>query len=122
MAEVTLTIDSKQFRMACEDGQEPHLVKLAAHVDTRVKTMRESFGEIGDLRLSVMAALMICDELFEEKRKGDAIAAERAAEVNLRVNAAHNEEARDAAVAQALDALTTRIERIARLLGPGSAA
>lgn len=120
MAEVTLTIDAKQFRMACEDGQEAHLVKLAAHVDARVKTMRESFGEIGDLRLTVMAALMVADEFFEEKRKNDTIAEERASELDARANASHTEEMRETAVAQAIDALTARIERITRVLAPGS--
>lgn len=120
MAEVTLTIDSKQFRMACEDGQEAHLVKLAAHVDTRVKMMRDSFGEIGDLRLTVMAALMVADEFFEEKRRSDAIADERAHELDARAQADQSEEARDAAVAQAIDQLATRIERITRVLTPGA--
>lgn len=120
MAEVTLTIDSKQFRMACEDGQEAHLVKLAAHVDARVKMMRDSFGEIGDLRLTVMAALMVADEFFEEKRKSDVIEQERANEIEARAEADQGEEARDTAVAQAIDALSARIERITRVLTPGA--
>lgn len=118
MAEVTLTIDSKQFRMACEDGQESHLIKLAAHVDARLRMMRDNFGEIGDLRLAVMAALMVADEFFEEKRKSDAIQDERAQEIDARETAAQGEQTRDAAIAQAIDALTQRIERIARMLGP----
>ncbi|MCA0406812.1 MAG: cell division protein ZapA [Proteobacteria bacterium] len=120
MAEVTLTIDAKQFRMACEDGQEDHLVKLAAHVDARVKMMRSSFGEIGDLRLTVMAALMVADEFFEEKRKNDELSEARASEADARAHASEDEEARDAAVAQAIDGLTARIERITRVLTPGN--
>ncbi|MFY8115064.1 MAG: cell division protein ZapA, partial [Rhabdaerophilum sp.] len=61
MAHVTVTIDGKQFRMACEDGQERHLEQLAFELDTRIRMVRESFGEIGDLRLTVMAALMVTD-------------------------------------------------------------
>lgn len=119
MAEVTLTIDSKHFRMACEDGQEAHLIKLAAHVDERVKMMRESFGEIGDLRLSVMAALMVADEFFEEKRKNDTLSEAQAQEASQRDAASSSEMARDAAIAQTIDALTSRIERITRVLTPG---
>ena len=29
MAHVTVTINGRNYRMACEDGQEKHLVKLA---------------------------------------------------------------------------------------------
>ncbi len=119
MTEVTLTIDSKHFRMACEDGQEAHLNRLAAHVDNRIRMMRESFGEIGDLRLTVMAALMLADEFFEEKRRSDGIAEQRARELEARANATQTEQARDNALAQSIDQLTLRIERISRLLSPG---
>jgi cell division protein ZapA len=116
MAQVTVTIDGKQFRMACEDGQEQHLEDLAGHIDGRVKMMRESFGEIGDLRLTVMAALMITDELFEERRKGEQTRTAMEADRAARGQAADSVSQRDVTIAGALDGLTLRIERIARML------
>lgn len=116
MAQVTVTIDGKQFRMACEDGQEAHLEGLATLVDERVRMMRQSFGEIGDLRLTVMAALMVADELSEEKRKGAALQAERESERRARSDVADTASQRDQAIAHQIDALSQRVERIARLL------
>ena len=116
MAQVSVTIDGKQFRMACEDGQESHLEELAGHIDGRVKMMRESFGEIGDLRLTVMAALMITDEFFEERRKGEDIRAAMEADKAARGQVADQVNQRDVTIAGALDALTLRIERITRML------
>ncbi|HRE20876.1 MAG TPA: cell division protein ZapA [Rhabdaerophilum sp.] len=116
MAQLSVTIDGKQFRMACEDGQEAHLEMLAAHVDQRVKTMRESFGEIGDLRLTVMAALMVCDEYFEEKRRNEALQEAAQHDRTARSEAAEGVNQRDAAIAAAIDGLTQRIERITRSL------
>jgi cell division protein ZapA len=116
MTQVTVTIDGKQFRMACEDGQESHLEDLAAHIDGRVKMMRESFGEIGDLRLTVMAALMITDELFEERRRSAEALTAMETDRAVRSQAAETVNQRDAAIAGALDTLTLRIERIARML------
>lgn len=116
MTQVTVTIDGKQFRMACEDGQESHLEELAAHIDGRVKMMRESFGEIGDLRLTVMAALMITDEFFEERRKSEQARAAVEADRAARGQVADSVNQRDVAIAGALDGLTLRIERIARML------
>jgi cell division protein ZapA len=116
MAQVTITIDGKQFRMACEDGQEPHLEGLATHLEGRVKMMRESFGEIGDLRLTVMAALMIADEYFEEKRKIDEMQFTIERERLARGEIADGTAQRDAALAGAIDGLTSRIERITRVL------
>ena len=116
MAHITVTIDAKQFRMACEDGQEHHLEKLADHLDSRVRMMRENFGEIGDLRLTVMAALMVCDEFFEERRKGEQLLADRAADRAAVGDAQESNARRDLAVAAAIDGLTARVERIARML------
>lgn len=116
MAQVTVTIDGKQFRMACEDGQERHLEGLAGHIDGRIKMMRESFGEIGDLRLTVMAALMVADEFFEERRKGEEIKATVEADRAARSQAAEGVSQRDMAIAGAIDGLTSRVERVARML------
>jgi cell division protein ZapA len=116
MAHVTVTIDGKQFRMACEDGQEAHLESLAQHIDGRIKMMRESFGEIGDLRLTMMAALMVCDELFEERRKGVELRACVEADKSARVQVAESVSQRDLAIAHAIDGVTQRVDRITRML------
>jgi cell division protein ZapA len=116
MAQVTVTIDGKQFRMACDDGQERHLENLAEHLDTRVRMMRESFGEIGDLRLTVMAALMVCDELSEANRRADDLRSSAEADRTQRSLAAESGSQRDAAIAAAIDGLTNRVDRITRML------
>lgn len=69
MAEVTVTIAGRNYRMACDDGQEPHLQKLGDLVDQKINDMRASFGEIGDMRLTVMAAIVIADELSESRSR-----------------------------------------------------
>ena len=61
MSQVSVTINGRQFRMACEDGQEGHLMNLARDLDSRIEGLRAKFGEIGDTRLTVMAALTIAD-------------------------------------------------------------
>ncbi|RYC11630.1 cell division protein ZapA [Ciceribacter ferrooxidans] len=69
MAQVTVTIDGKAYRMACEEGQEAHLVELATRFDNYVSHLKSQFGEIGDLRITVMAGIMVMDELSEMNRK-----------------------------------------------------
>ena len=71
MAEVTVTIAGRNYRMACDDGQEEHLLRLGDLVDQKIADMRASFGEIGDMRLTVMAAIVIADELADARRKLD---------------------------------------------------
>lgn len=69
MAHVSVTINGRQFRMACDDGQEEHLLRLAADINARIDQLKGSFGEIGDTRLTVMAAIMVADELVDVSRR-----------------------------------------------------
>jgi len=69
MGQVTVTIAGKVFRMACDDGQEAHLEGLAAAVDRKIGDLRGAFGEIGDQRLTVMAAITMADEASEQSRR-----------------------------------------------------
>ena len=76
MAQVTVTIDGKAYRMACEEGQEDHLTDLATRFDRYVLHLKDQFGEIGDLRLTVMAGIMITDEVSELSRRVSALETE----------------------------------------------
>jgi len=63
MPEVNVEINGKKYRMACEPGQEEHLLGLAEAFNRRVETFKQVFGEIGDIRLTVMAGIALIDEL-----------------------------------------------------------
>ena len=69
MPSVMVTINGKSYRMACDEGQEKHLEKLAETLNGYVENLKGSFGEIGDQRLSVMAGIMVTDELNEMTAK-----------------------------------------------------
>jgi len=69
MGQVAVTIAGRVYRMACADGEEGHLEGLAADLDKRIADLRVAFGEIGDQRLTVMAALAISDEKMESERR-----------------------------------------------------
>ena len=65
MPEVDVTINGRNYRVACEAGEEERLSELAAYIDDRVETLVSTLGQIGDNRLLVMTGLMIADELAE---------------------------------------------------------
>ncbi|WP_455477948.1 cell division protein ZapA [Bartonella sp. B10] len=69
METVSVTIDGKVYRMACDKGQEDHLIELAAKLDQYITHLKTNFGEIGDHRLSVMAGIMVIDEMEEITRE-----------------------------------------------------
>jgi len=126
MSQVTVTINGRQFRMAREDGQEGHLMRLAADLDQRIERLRGSFGEIGDTRLTVMAALTLADELAEISGRLRRIEEELAGLQDARVASAERAKATQAAVAAALNSAAERIENLTRrlnqTLGDGSVA
>lgn len=69
MAQVALTIAGRVYRVACDEGEEDHLGDLARLLDGKIEGMRQRFGEIGDQRLTIMAAITIADELMELNRR-----------------------------------------------------
>jgi cell division protein ZapA len=116
MSQVSVTINGRQFRMACEDGQEGHLMNLARELDTRISGLRAKFGEIGDTRLTVMAAITVADELSEVGLRIKRLEGELAALQDAGAEASGRNAAAQAAVAAALSSATERIESIAKKL------
>ncbi len=65
MGQVAVTINGRSYEVACDDGQEDHLVQLASYIDKKMAELVTSVGQIGDTRLLVMSALLLADELSE---------------------------------------------------------
>src|SRR5437667_10123576 len=116
MVQVSVTINGRQFRMACEDGEEPHLLLLAEDLDQRVSRLRARFGEIGDTRLTVMAALTLADELSETKKRLQQLEPELATLKDAGFASADRARATQSAIAAALNAAAERIESLTRRL------
>jgi len=119
MSQVTVTINGRQFRMACEDGQESHLLRLAQDLDQRIERLRTTFGEIGDTRLTVMAALTLSDELAETSGRLRRLEEDLAALQDARATSAERAGATQTAVAAALNAAAERIEQVTKALNQG---
>jgi cell division protein ZapA len=116
MSHINVTINGRQYRMACEEGQEVRLLKLAEQLESRIQSLRGKFGEIGDARLTVMAALTVCDELLDAGNQIKSL--EQEIESLRNVRHAANDRAREtqAAVANALNAAAERIEKTTQVL------
>jgi cell division protein ZapA len=119
MATVNVTINTRQYRMACEDGQEQHLLRLAEELDQRIAKLHTSFGEVGDTRLTVMAALTIADELAESGKRIRRLEEDLAGLQDVRNAATDRNEAAQAAIAAAFSSAAERIEGMAKRLNQG---
>ena len=83
---------------------------------SRVKTLRGKFGEIGDARLTVMAALTACDELLDSQARIRALEEELETAKSTRTAAVDRVRVTQVAVANALNAAAERIEKTTQVL------
>jgi|SRR6478609_4609202 cell division protein ZapA len=119
MSQVTVTIAGRTYRIACADGEEQHLEGLARLLDSKVEEMRAAFGEIGDMRLHVMAAITIADRLADAERRLVALE-DDIASLEALANAGSQRNADlERRLADGVGRAAERIERLARsLAGP----
>lgn len=114
MAQLAVTIAGKVYRLACDEGEEGHLGDLAQLVDAKIAGLRQRFGEIGDQRLTIMAAITLADEWSDAVHRVQEFEAELA---RLKAAAAANPPGRDEwaeEVAHSLGEAAARIERVAQ--------
>ncbi|MCL2716047.1 MAG: cell division protein ZapA [Alphaproteobacteria bacterium] len=116
MSHISVTINDRQYRMACEEGQETRLRNLAENLEGRIQSLRGKFGEIGDARLTVMAALTACDELVDAGNRLLAMEHELNELRDFRNAAAERARLTQTAMVNALNAAAERIEKSTQAL------
>ena len=102
MAQVEVTVNGRQYIVACEDGKEEQLLELAEYLDRSVTELVQSIGQVGEARLMLMAGLLIADELFDSRNLI----------IKLESELAGAELAGDKAVGEVVSAANTVIERM----------
>lgn len=116
MPEVNVEINGRKYRMACEEGQQGHLIALAERFNAQVEGLKGAIGEIGDNRLTVMAGIAVLDELAEAERKIAALEAEVETLTQAGHQIADELEATEKAFADKLDEASRVINSIAGAL------
>jgi cell division protein ZapA len=110
MSTVTVKVNGHDYAVGCEDGQEPHVEALAREFDAKVREVAAQVGKVTELRLFLMAALVLADD------SGDLRV--RLMDLQERLGRAQSEEALgEQRAAQAIDAAAERIEALAAGLG-----
>lgn len=104
MSQVTVSINGRNFEIACDDGQEQRVTALSLEVDRRIAELAKSVGPVGETRLLLMAGLLIADELAEARDQMARLKADRDGTNG------------DSALADRLDRLAGRVEAIAARL------
>jgi cell division protein ZapA len=109
MATVTVDVNGRPYAVGCADGQEERVRILAKQFDTHVRQIAGDVGHVGDLRLFLMASLMLADELHEARQQ-----LQNAGVVDPAVAVAAAPQSDG--VAEALNAVAARIEKICQTI------
>ncbi|HYP57270.1 MAG TPA: cell division protein ZapA [Beijerinckia sp.] len=113
MAQVSVTIAGRAYRIACGEGEEARLQELARKVDSKIDALKQGFGEIGDQRLIIMAAITIADELSEANGRIGKLEAALAAIEASSAEVSNGEAEWAGRLADSLNEVAGRIERVA---------
>ncbi len=125
MGQLTVTINARDYAIACEDGDESRIDALARELDRRVSELTESVGQVGHARLLVIASLLMADELTDARAEVERLSARvealeadagAARETAAAADRSAAEDQRAATTAQALEDAAQRIDAIAARL------
>lgn len=110
MGTVTVEVNGRAYVVGCEDGQEGHVETLAQIFDAQVREVGAQVGQVGELRLFLMAALLTADELADTRT--------RLTEAEEALSRFDGDRAGiEARAADAIDAAAQRIEALAAKVG-----
>lgn len=116
MPQVTVTINGRVYRMGCDEGQEHVLTDLARDIDGRISAHKANFGEVGDMRLMLMAAMELGDELGDTRRRLRDLETEAEGLREARSTVLEKVTSAQDSIAEVLDQAAGRIERIAAMV------
>ena len=114
MGQVSISINERSYSIACGDGEEAHLKELAAHINTHVSELVSTVGQVGEMRLLLMASLMVADELSDSKAKIKILEGDIEQLTQTRIAALERSREAEDMLGDALDTAARRIEDIAR--------
>lgn len=89
MSEVTLTIGRRSYTVACADGQEAHVRAMGADIAERLRQLGPN-QSTNDAKNILFAALILADELFEERQKAGLAASSTSVDEEERFEALEN--------------------------------
>jgi cell division protein ZapA len=114
MGQVVVEVNGRPYTMNCSDGEEEHLMELAQLLDTEVTSIKRGVGQVGDIRLLLMAGLVVADRLSDALRRieelQEQIEGMRDARNGMKKQGAEQEEL----MAERIEAAAKRLEALAR--------
>lgn len=104
MGQINVEIGGRTYGLACRDGEEARLTRLAGHLARKAEELAGTLGQMSEPRLLLMAGILVTDELFD-----------------LREAPGGAQAANDARLGEAIGRLAQRVESLAESLETAAA-
>ena len=75
MATINILVGGRTYTLSCREGEEARLQKLAEHVNRKAEDLSSTLGQMSEPRMLLMSALLVADELFDQKERATRAAA-----------------------------------------------
>ncbi len=105
MAEVTLTINGRNYGIACDDGQEGRVRDLGYYIDQRMREIAQAGAANNEQHLMVLTSLMLADEIFELK--------DNLTDISRQMRNTQSQQHDEGAIADVIEDLAERVHGIA---------
>lgn len=122
MAQVVVNVNGRPYTMQCNDGEEPHLEELGELLNSEVERIKQAVGQVGDVRLLLMAGLVVADKLAEALKRIEDLEEQRQTVQASRNGALRYGQELEETVVERLDAAARRLETLATESGKASVA
>jgi len=118
MGQVAVTVNSRSYTVACDDGQEQHVTELAQYLDSHVAELADQVGQVGDARLLLMASLIVADELSDMVSRVEQLEKEIEELKSSHGDTARKANSAEAKVADILEQAAKRLEELSTRIDP----
>lgn len=112
MSQISITINSREYPVACEDGQELRIMQLADILDEKAKLLSGDTNQISESHLLAMVGLLLADELSELKKAKTGSDNDSNRKVNT-----EDMEKLDAEIAASIQGMDNEIKKLAKSFG-----
>jgi len=117
MGQVTVGVNGRNYTVGCDNGQEEHVAELAAYLDHHISQLKDTMGSVGDMRLMLLAGLVVADELSETVAKLEEVESQLEGLRSSQQSVEGQANGFESQAVEAIDGITARIEEIAARLG-----
>ena len=68
MAQVVISINDREYPIACENGQEGRILQLAGILQQKADMLKGFNGKINEAMMLAMIGILVADDLFEARK------------------------------------------------------